>query len=121
MLFLKNVSPSAEVRAAIGKVSKSFSDADLKLENRRDLYEAFVQYRDGNKEEIKKMGKEDQRYLAKIIQDFELEGLNLPEDKKKRLTQIKSEIHELERQAEENIGEDKTKVEVDEKNLDGLE
>jgi hypothetical protein len=42
MLFLKNVSPSAEVRAAIGKVSKSFSDADLELENRRDLYDAFV-------------------------------------------------------------------------------
>jgi hypothetical protein len=45
----------------------------------------------------------------------------LPEDKKKRLTQIKSEIHDLEREAEENIGEDKTKVEVDEKKLDGLE
>jgi hypothetical protein len=45
----------------------------------------------------------------------------LPEDKKKRLTQVKSEIHELERQAEENIGEDKTKVEVDEKKLIGLD
>lgn len=37
------------------------------------------------------------------------------------MNQIKSEISDLERKAEENIGEDNTKVEVEENSLDGLE
>lgn len=67
ILFLKNVSPDPEVRAAISKVSKAFSDADLALENRKDLYNAFVEYRDKNQGEVQKMTAEDQRYLQKII------------------------------------------------------
>ena len=123
ILFLKNVSPSAEVRSAIGKASKLFSDADLLIENRADFYQAFKEYREHSEKngEWKTLTQEDQRFVNRVIQEYELSGLDLPADKKKQLNQLKTEISELEKKAEENIAEEKTKIEVEEKKLEGLD
>jgi Zn-dependent oligopeptidase len=123
LLFLKNVSPSSDVRTAIQKATKLFSDNDLAIENRVDFYHAFKDYKESSIQsgEWDKLAAEDQRYVTRVMQEYELNGLDLPKEQKEKLTVIKAEINELERMAEENIGEDKTKVEVLESKLLGLD
>ena len=45
VLFLKNVSPDKKVREAIETAEKTFDDLNIKLDNRKDLYNSFLQYK----------------------------------------------------------------------------
>lgn len=52
--------------------------------------------------------------------EFERNGLSLPEEKREQIKALMTKIADIERDASNNINEDKTKIEFDEKDLEGL-
>lgn len=52
-----------------------------------------------------------------MLSEFTDSGVNLPEDKRKRVIKLNQEIEELAREARSNIDEDKSRIEVDVKEL----
>ena len=66
------------------------------------------------------MDAESQRYVDKVLQDFERNGLNLDQIKRKYIATLMSQIADLEREASTNINNDNTKVEFHVDDLDGL-
>ena len=89
---------------------------------REDLYNAVKDYKKNADQDksFEKLDKESQRYVTKMIEDFETGGMKLPIEKRKQLMQLQKEIADLESQAEANINEDKTKIEIPEAGLKGI-
>ena len=122
LLFLKNVHTSKEIRDASLTADKSLDAYDIKEGMNDALYKALSDYESQAKKskEWDQLTNEDRRFVEKMIQDFKVNGIDLPADKRKKLQDIKHELGELERKADRNLNEDKTKVEVEEKLLEGL-
>ena len=122
LLFLKNVAVQKEIRDASLAADKALDAYDIKEGMNDELYKALKDYEIEAKKnkEWDSLTKEDRRFVEKSIQDFKVNGIDLPADKRKKLQEIKHELGELERTADRNINEDKTKVEVEEKLLKGL-
>ena len=101
---------------------KALDAYDIKEGMNDELYKALKDYEVEAKKnkEWDSLTKEDRRFVEKSIQDMKVNGIELPADKRKKLQEIKHELGELERTADRNINEDKTKVEVEEKLLKGL-
>ena len=87
---------------------------------RQDLYNAIIDYKKNAEKDgsFKLLDSESQRYITKTIEDFETSGLKLPLEKRTRLIAMQKEMSELETQADSNLNEDKTKIEMSEKDLD---
>ena len=86
---------------------------------RDDLYKAVKDYKKNADENgsFKKLDHESQRYVEKMLEDFETGGMKLPLDKRQHLIALQKEIADLESKAEANINEDKTKMELPESAL----
>lgn len=89
---------------------------------REDLYNAVKEYKKIADQEktFEKLDKESQRYVTKMIEDFETGGMKLTLEKRKQLMQLQKEISDLESKAEANINEDKTKINILASGLKGL-
>ena len=66
------------------------------------------------------MDMESQRYVDRVLQDFARNGLNLDDIKRKYISTLMTQIADLERDANTNINNDKTKVEFTVQELEGL-
>lgn len=122
MMFYKDVATSEELRSASRKASEKLEAYEIQMGMRDDYYNAIKAYKDEAQKsgEWDKLSKVDQRFVTQCMQDFELNGLNLPKETRVKLQQIQKEIGDMERIASQNINEDKTKVEVEEKLLAGM-
>lgn len=122
MLFLKSVSPHKELRDAALAADKELDAYDIKESINEEMFKVLKDYKEQaiKSKEWDSLTKEDQRFVDKSIMDFKLNGIELPADKKQKLQQLKNEIGELERTADKNINDDKSKVEIEEKMLKGL-
>jgi Zn-dependent oligopeptidase len=122
MMFYKDVSTSDELRAASRKAAEKLEAFEIQMSMRDDYYNAIKAYKDeaSKNGEWDKLSKIDQRFVEQCMQDFELNGLSLPKETRVKLQQIQKEIGDMERVASQNINEDKTKVEVEEKLLKGM-
>lgn len=67
-----------------------------------------------------KLDHESQRYVDKVLNDFETGGMKLNEEGRKHLIEMENQIHELEEKAEANINEDKSKVAFKKEELKGM-
>lgn len=87
---------------------------------REDLYNAVLDYKKNADKDgtFAKLDKESQRYVTKTIEDFVSSGLKLPLEKRQKLMVMQKEMAELEQQAESNLNEDKSKIELSEKDLE---
>lgn len=56
---------------------------------RVDLYKSVLEYIENNPLEVSSIQGEDKRLLEKILQAYKRNGLSLPEEKQKKLKQIK--------------------------------
>lgn len=94
------------------KLRKYFVDRNMN----RGVYKALLEYRSKNES----LHGERQRYLSKIIEDFELEGLRLPEEHYEQVKQYKKRLSELSVKFESNLTEDSTKLELRPEELGGM-
>ena len=86
----------------------------------KDLYNAIKAYTHGNVNN-ENLSEEQRYFLKKTIEDFEREGLNLPQEKLNEVKKIKKELAELEQQFDKNIAQDHSKILVTKEELPGLD
>jgi thimet oligopeptidase len=90
-LFLKYVSTDEKVRAAGDSVEVEFSRWAIKTQAREDLYAAL-------KAAVKKEGPRndvEKRLVEKVTLDFQLNGLDLPKEKRDKVTALMQKISDL--------------------------
>jgi thimet oligopeptidase len=90
-LFLKYVSTDEKIRAAGDSVEVEFSRWAIKTQAREDLYAAV-------KEAVANESPRDaieKRLVEKVMLDFQLNGLDLPKEKRDRVTELKQKISDL--------------------------
>jgi len=86
-MFYKDVATSEELRSASRKAAEKLEAFEIQLGMRDDYYNAIKSY----KEEAQKsgawdkLGKVEQRFVTHCMQDFELNGLNLPKETRVKL------------------------------------
>ena len=83
---------------------------------RIDLYKIFKEVKNNDKI----ADPESARYLDKLIEELELNGMRFDQQKRDKVSVLKKEIANLSDKAHSNINTDKTKVKVLLSELDGL-
>jgi len=84
------------------------------------LYDTLKKTKENESARWEQIKPEHRRYLEKLMLSMERNGLGLPSEKKEKVKELQKQIADLERVAQKNINEDKTKVEVSEEDLEGL-
>ena len=122
LTFYKDNGAEKDLREASLASSEKFDEFGINQWMRQDFYLAIKDFKKQAEEngEWAKLGAEDQRYVDRLIRDFERNGLSLPDAERDAIKQLQKEIADIERTASNNINEDKTKVEFPEAELEGL-
>jgi len=119
--ILEMVSPEESIRtaahAAIQKIDEFVVDT---ISNNVKLYEAFKSYAQENalKEQL---SFEQRYYIQEKMKEFERSGLNLPEETRAKIAQLKKELAKLSQDFEVNIAQDNRTIEVPLEALQGLD
>ena len=122
MQFYKHMSTSKELRDASLAASKKLDDFGIELWMRYDFFQAMKQYKDASVEskEWDTLDAESQRFVDRILRDFDRNGMQFPEEKRQQIKTLLTQISDLERDCSNNINNDKTKCEFEEKDLEGI-
>jgi Zn-dependent oligopeptidase len=88
----------------------------IQKEMREDVYRVVLSY----KAKAETLDSDRQRYLDKVIESYQRNGLGLPPDKQKRLKEIKTRISELCIQYQQNLNEDVTTLKFTRSELEGM-
>lgn len=114
------VCPDKDIRDACHNASLSLSQFAVETFFNKEIYTAFIEYLDHKgKEEV--LNKEEKYFLDESLKDFKRSGFNLPEDEFNKVKEIKKELSQLGLEFDKNINTDNSFIEVDEKDLTGLE
>jgi Zn-dependent oligopeptidase len=114
--FLKYVSISSTVRDAGNECETLLGQFSADMYSREDLYRALKEYAP----EGAALTGEAKRLIDKELLDFKRSGLELPEEKRRAVTDLRKKIVELESAFGKNINEYKDSATFDESELDGL-
>lgn len=122
MQFYKHMSTSKDLRDASLAASKKLDDFGIELWMRYDFFQAIKQFKESAVEnkEWETLDAESQRYVDRILRDFDRNGMQFPEEKRLQIKALLTQISDLERDCSNNINNDKTKVEFKEEELVGL-
>lgn len=87
-----------------------------------DFYKAIQDYKNTSvdSKEWESLDAESQRYVDKTLQDFERSGMMYSQEKREQIKALLTQISDLERDSSNNINNDMTKLEFEEKDLVGL-
>lgn len=102
--FLMHVSPAKEVREAATGASTRLEKLELNLMTRRDVYDV-VKLALKTGEESGSLAPLQQRFLKKVAEEFERNGVHLEGAEKERLVKLREELSELETQFSKNLGD----------------
>jgi thimet oligopeptidase len=89
---------------------------------RRDLYNTHINYQNGEykREEEEILIHEENRYFEHTMREFKRNGLHLNEDDYNSVKNMLKEISDMETKYQNNLNEENTWFEMDEKDLDGM-
>lgn len=87
---------------------------------RKDLYNAFQQFRKNRKDDFSALPPSQQRLIELTIRDHRESGVWLEEDKLSQLRTLKTELSSLETRHSQNLVEDKSFIIVSEEELSGI-
>ena len=117
--FMKEIHPDAKVRDAASECAERSGKYAVNLGARKDLYVAMKGYL-ANAGKKDKLDAEQQRLVELTMRDFKRNGLELSDDDRKKLVDVRSKITELETKYSKNLNDDATKLAVTAADLDGL-
>lgn len=117
--FLKDIHQDAKVREAAAACQERSGKYVVGLSARKDLYDALKGYL-AHQGATATHDAEQKRLVELTLRDFRRAGLELPDDARKRLVDIRQRLTELETRYHQNLGEDKTRLEFAVADLDGL-
>lgn len=96
---LNSVRNSDKIEEVVKELIPMFNEHSLKFQLDKRFYEALLEIRDNDGE----MSDVERKHLLKLIKDYELEGIHLPEDKKKELSTINERLSLLSNEFSTNI------------------
>ncbi len=115
-LFLKYVSTDEKIRAASDAIEVEFSRWAIKTQAREDLYAALkaAVAKEGPRTPIEK------RLVEKMTLDFQLNGLDLPKDKRDKVTELKQKISDIGIAFDKNLNEAQDSLLLTKAELSGM-
>jgi len=115
-LFLKHVSTDEKIRTASDSVEVEFSRWAIKTQAREDLYAALKSAvaKEAPRNAIEK------RLVEKMTLDFQLNGLDLPKDKRARVTELKQKISDIGIAFDKNLNEAQDSLLLTREELSGM-
>jgi thimet oligopeptidase len=116
MSFLNMVSPDPRVRRMASAIERRAQRTLIGLDSREDLYKALLEARARGES----LDAQDQKLLDESIRGFELSGMGLPEEKRRRAEVLRKRLAELQQAFEVNINEYQDSLEVEPGRLAGL-
>jgi len=89
------------------------------IDSNKHLYEVFKAYQ-ADAAQRENLSADDRYFLNKILENFELQGLNLPAEKQEQVLALKKQCAQLESEFHRLIDQDATTIKVSEKALAGI-
>lgn len=120
--FVKNVSPSKDVRDAAGAAQAELAAFAVKAGMRIDVYTAFSRYASlaAASGELARLHPEFQRFVERSMRDFKRRGLHLDEATRRKVEALQTKMSALSVAFSKNLAEDATKLYFTEEQLAGL-
>ncbi|KAE9029860.1 Thimet oligopeptidase [Phytophthora rubi] len=116
--FLGQVAADKETRDACTKAEEAIEDFSVQSSMRADVYKSIhTLYKS---EAYQKLDKVTQRYVHRLVQDFERNGLQLPEEKQKEVQTWKQKLSKLGIQFQQNLAEETIELKFSRDELKGL-
>lgn len=119
LMFYSAVSTNKELRDASTEAEILITTTAVEQSVRPDLYQVYLKLQKKVDEGLA-IDPESKRLLEKTIRDFKRNGLDLPEDKRQELKQIKLDISNLATQFSRNLNEDTEYIEFTREELEGV-
>ncbi|KAH7103196.1 Metalloprotease [Auriculariales sp. MPI-PUGE-AT-0066] len=116
LAFYQNVAPSKELRDASETAEVKLKDYKIESSMRVDLFEAAKDAQAS----AKGLTGEDERLAEKIVLEGKRNGLDLPEDKRKRLEALNKELSALCVKFQKNCNEENGRIEFTAEELAGV-
>jgi len=104
--FPSQMSTDKSIRDASTEARKVLDAYQIEKNFREDIYQIVKKY--SALHHTSEHTPEENRYLTKLLETFDRNGLGLPQDKKERLKAVKTEISEFCIQFQQNLNEDTT-------------
>ncbi|KAG8998057.1 hypothetical protein FRB94_007252 [Tulasnella sp. JGI-2019a] len=105
--FYQNVSPDEKLRDASNDAEKLLRDFGIESSMRVDVYNSLKNAEKNIQESGQKLTPEQQRLVDKMILDGKRAGLDLPEDKRAELMQLKKQLSQTCLEFSKNYNEEK--------------
>lgn len=116
--FLGHVSPVKEIRDACTKADEAIEQYGVQRDMRADVYRVIKHFM--TTPEGQKLDGVKRRYVERLIQDFERNGLQLDEDKQNKVKEWKQKLSKLGIQYHQNLTEETTVLSFTLEELRGL-
>ena len=125
--ILSLVSPDENLRAAAQEACTQLQEfAVMSFSQNKRLFQALSDYKhrlekDGIFRDKEKLSAQEEYFLKETLNDYERQGLQLPEEVQKKIIVLKKELAKLELSFEMNIAKDVRFIEVTGQELKGLD
>ncbi len=110
--FMKYVSTDPGIHAEGAQCEQMTGEFEVKLMGRRDLYSAIKSQKPRTPEE--------KRLLEKTLESFESNGLKLPDAALAQVTQLFTQLNDLQNAFSDHLNNDQTSVELTTEELEGV-
>lgn len=118
--LLSMVHPDATMRDALQEAERGIRSYLIDhVSNNKALYDAIKSYATTNASQ-ENLSAEQQYYIEEVVRDYQRSGLDLPDDARARVAQIKKDIMDCSQAFEKNIATDNRYIMVPEEALAGL-
>ncbi|MFH1462045.1 MAG: M3 family metallopeptidase [bacterium] len=114
------VCPDNGIREACHNAALELSQFAVETFFNKDIYRAFNEYLQ-NQGKSETLNEEEVYFIQEAIKDYKRSGFDLPQDKFEKVKELKKEISQLGLEFDKNINTDKSFIEVEEKDLTGME
>lgn len=112
LTFMGYVSMDSKTREEGSACEQIVSQYQVEIFSRRDLYEAIKKFTPSNPDET--------RLKIKTLENFENNGLNLPDDQLTQVKQLRQQLAALETQFSANLNNESSTVSFDQSELEGV-
>ncbi|CCF57664.1 hypothetical protein KAFR_0D00180 [Kazachstania africana CBS 2517] len=124
LCFLQHVSEDPKIREASLKATELLQKFEIEASLRHDLFLQFdkiwQEISEKKDDFVKEYDFETWKFIEKVHKDYVRSGLNLPEDKREKIKEIKIKIGNNSLQYSKNLGEQKELIAFTREELDGV-
>jgi thimet oligopeptidase len=117
--ILKEIHTNPDVRNAAAEVEERAGQYGVLIGARRDLYQAVKEYL-ANAGKTESLEPEQKRLLELMLRDFRRNGLELPDDKLKRLVEIRQRLTTLATEFQRHLNENEDQIVITAAETEGL-